>query len=211
MLEKLLRQPQFVWIQRQLPVDRAGAIRALKLDGVDFLPDSKRYYPGQPGLPGARVSPTSGRDRPAGHRKAYNEQLAGQAGELIAPRDAKGPPAGSSRRELRQVPVNGSTLQLTLDATIQHLVEEALEEGMAEAHPATAYAVVVDPYTGEILAMAGTPTFDPNHILPKKFHETAASAPGRRATRRTYRQEQDRQRAARKVHPVEDSYEPGPP
>jgi len=104
--------------------------------------------------------------------------------------------------------VNGSTLQLTIDSTIQHIVEEALEEGVRRSHPATAYAVVVDPQTGEILAMAGTPTFDPNHIMPKRFLNRSESE-WSAAEKEEYRREMDRQKAARKVHPVEDSYEPG--
>jgi cell division protein FtsI (penicillin-binding protein 3) len=87
-------------------------------------------------------------------------------------------------------------------------VEDALEEAMQWAKPATAYAVVVDPNTGEILAMAGTPSFDPNHVVPRKFlvrPESEWSA----ADREEYRQYLERQKAARKVHPVEDVYEPG--
>ena len=132
---------------------------------------------------------------------------AGQPGELIAPRDAKGRLL-ILQENYAKIPVNGSTLQLTLDATIQHIVEDALEEGIRPSHPATAYAVVVDPFTGEILAMAGTPTFDPNHILPKKFMNRSESEWSPQE-KEEYREDLERQKAARRVHPVEDSYEPG--
>jgi len=206
-MEKLLRKKPFVWIQRQLPPGQASAIRALKLDGVDFLPESKRQYPR--GSLACQIVGFTNLDGigQLGIEKTFNEQLAGQEGELIAPRDAKGRLL-ILEENFAKIPVNGSTLQLTLDATIQHLVEGALEEAVQRSHPATAYAVVVDPFTGEILAMAGTPTFDPNHILPKKFmnrSESEWSGP----EQEEYKQYQDRQRAARKVHPVEDSYEPG--
>jgi len=206
-LEKLLRKKPFVWIERQLPTARAGAIRALKLDGVDFLPESKRQYPR--GSLACQIVGFTNLDGigQLGIEKTFNEQLAGQEGELIAPRDAKGRLL-ILQENFAKIPVNGSTLQLTLDATIQHLVEVALEEGVARSHPATAYAVVVDPYTGEILAMAGTPSFDPNHILPKKFMNRSESE-WSMTDKEEFRQDQDRQRAARKVHPVEDSYEPG--
>ncbi len=104
--------------------------------------------------------------------------------------------------------MNGASLQLSIDASIQHIVEDALEEGMRLSRPKTAYAVVVDPQTGEILAMAGTPTFDPNHILPRKFRNRAESELSA-GEREELRRELERQKAARKVHPVEDVYEPG--
>jgi len=67
---------------------------------------------------------------------------------------------------------------------------------------------VVDPQTGEILAMAGTPVFDPNHIMPKRFMNRSESE-WSAADKEDYKREMERQKAARKVHPVEDSYEPG--
>ena len=207
MLEKLLRKKTFVWIERQLPSAKVAAIRALKPEGVDFLPESKRHYPrGSLACQIVGFTNIDGLGQ-LGIEKTFDEQLSGKPGELIAPRDAKGRLL-ILQENYSKIPVNGSTLQLTLDATIQHIVEDALEEGMKLSHPATAYAVVVDPLTGEILAMAGTPTFDPNHILARKFinrNESDWSA----ADREEYKHEQERQKAARKVHPVEDSYEPG--
>ena len=206
-LEKLLRKKPFVWIERQLPTSKAAVIRDLKLDGVDFLPESKRQYPR--GSLACQIVGFTNLDGVGqlGIENRYNEQLAGQEGSLIALRDAKGRLL-ILQENFAKIPVNGSTLQLTIDTTIQHLVETALEEGVAQTHPASAYAVVVDPYTGEILAMAGTPTFDPNNILPKKFLNRSESE-WSAAEKEEYRHELDRQRAARKVHPVEDSYEPG--
>jgi cell division protein FtsI (penicillin-binding protein 3) len=205
--EKLLRHKPFVWIQRQMPGNQVAAIRALKPEGVDFLPESKRQYPR--GSLACQIVGFTNIDGVGqlGVEKTYDEQLAGKTGELIAPRDAKGRLLLLTEN-FAKIPVNGSTLQLTIDSTIQHLVEDAVEEGMQQAHPATAYAVVVDPNTGEILAMAGTPSFDPNHILPKKFMNRPESE-WTAANREEYRQYQERQKAARKVHPVEDSYEPG--
>ena len=206
-LEKLLRKKPFVWIERQMSTAKAAAIRELKLDGVDFLPESKRQYPR--GSLACQIVGFTNLDGigQLGIERTYQEQLAGQEGQLIAPRDAKGRLL-ILQENFAKVPVNGSTMQLTLDTTIQHLVEEAVEEGMQKTHPITAYAVVVDPNTGEILAMAGTPTFDPNHILPKKFMNRSESewTPAEKAE---YQQEMERQKAARKVRPVEDSYEPG--
>jgi cell division protein FtsI (penicillin-binding protein 3) len=206
-LEKLLRRKTFVWIERQLPTAKVAAIRALKLEGVDFLPESRRHYPrGSLACQIVGFTNIDGLGQ-LGIERTFNEQLAGKAGELVAPRDAKGRLL-ILQENYSKIPVNGSTLQLTIDATIQHIVEQALEEGVQMSHPATAYAVVVDPSTGEILAMAGTPTFDPNHILPKKFMNRSESE-WTAAEKEEYKRELERQKQARKVHPLEDSYEPG--
>ncbi len=206
-MERLLRKKPFVWMDRQLTANKVEAIKALKLDGVDFLPESKRFYPrGSLGCQLLGFTDIDGMGQ-LGIERTFNPQLAGKAGELIAPRDAKGRLL-VPQETYSKIPVNGSTLQLTIDSTIQHIVEDALLESVNAYHPLTAYAVVVDPNTGEILAMAGTPTFDPNHIIPKKFQNRSESD-WTTAEREEYRRELERQKAARKVHPVEDSYEPG--
>ena len=206
-LSKLLHKKPFVYIERQLSASQVAAIRALKLDGIDFLPESKRFYPR--GSLACQILGFTNIDGlgQLGIENVYNAQLAGQPGEMVAPRDAKGRLL-SPEETYTRIPVNGSTLQLTIDATIQHLVEQALEEGVRVHHPLSAYAVVVDPNTGEILAIAGTPTFDPNNVIPRKFmnRNLADFTP---TEKQEYKQEMDRQRAARKVHPMEDSYEPG--
>ena len=133
-LEKLLRRKPFVWIERQLPPAKAAAIRALKLDGVDFLPESKRQYPR--GSLACQILGFTNIDGVGqlGIERTFDEQLAGKPGELIAPRDAKGRLL-ILEENFAKIPVNGSTLQLTLDATIQHIVEDALEEGVGAATP----------------------------------------------------------------------------
>ena len=206
-LSKLLLKKPFVYLERQLPASKVAAIRALKLDGIDFLPESKRFYPR--GSLACQIMGFTNIDGlgQLGIEHVFNAQLAGQPGEMVAPRDAKGRLL-SPEETYTRIPVNGSTLQLTLDATIQHIVEQALAEGVQTHRPLTAYAVVVDPNTGEILAIAGTPTFDPNNVLPRRF-KNRNPADFSSAERADYQQEMDRQRAARRVHPVEDSYEPG--
>jgi cell division protein FtsI (penicillin-binding protein 3) len=206
-LEKLLRKKTFVWIDRQMPASKVAALKALKLEGLYFLPESKRFYPR--GSLACQILGFTDIDGVGqlGIERSFNDQLAGKAGEMAALRDAKGRLL-VSQETYTKIPVNGSTMQLTIDSTIQHITEEALAEGVRMYKPLTAYAVVVDPNTGEILAMAGTPTFDPNHILPKKFlnrSESEWSATEKEELKR----ELERQKAARKVHPVEDTYEPG--
>lgn len=207
LLEKLLRRKPFVWIERQMLPSKVAAIKALKPDGVNFLSESKRHYPR--GSLACQIIGFTNIDGVGqlGIEQALDEQLAGTPGELEAPRDAHGRLLVLQENYTR-IPVNGSTLQLTIDATIQHVVEQTLEEAVRICRPATAYAVVVDPETGEILAMAGTPSFDPNHVIPRRF-KNRSEADLSAAEREELKRELERQRAARKVHPIEDSYEPG--
>ncbi|HJW08422.1 MAG TPA: penicillin-binding transpeptidase domain-containing protein, partial [Holophagaceae bacterium] len=206
-LEKLLRKKPFVWVERQLPPSKVAAIKALELDGLDFQAENRRFYPrGSLACQILGFTNIDGQGQ-LGIEQAYDSWLAGREGKMVAARDAHGKLL-ALEESYPVVPVNGSSIQLSLDATIQHIVEEALAEGVAKSHPKTAYAVVVDPNTGEILAMAGTPTFDPNQILPKKFRNRSESEMSS-ADRGELRAELERQKAARKVHPVEDAYEPG--
>lgn len=206
-LEKLLRKKTFVYLERHLPPMKVAAIRALDLDGIEFQPESQRFYPR--GSLAAQIIGFTNIDGigQLGIEQTYDRQLAGMKGELIAPRDAHGKLI-IFQENYSQVPVNGASLQLSLDASIQHIVEDALEEGMRISRPHSAYAVVVDPQTGEILAIAGAPTFDPNHVLPKKYRNRAESELSA-GEQEELRRELERQKAARKVHPVEDVYEPG--
>jgi cell division protein FtsI (penicillin-binding protein 3) len=206
-LDRLLRKKPFVWIDRQLEPGKAAAIKALEIEGLEFLPESRRYYPrGSLACQILGFTDIDGNGQ-LGIERTFQDQLAGQPGELLAPRDAKGRLL-ILQENYAKIPVNGASLQLTIDGTIQHIVEEALEDAVKLSRPATAYAVVVDPNTGEILAMGGTPTFDPNHVLPLRFRNRDPKE-FTAAEKEEYRKELERQRAARKVHPVEDAYEPG--
>ena len=207
LLSRLLKKKSFVWIKQQLLPSKAAAVKSMDLEGLEFLPDVRRFYPrGDLACQILGFTDIDGIGQ-LGIERAYNSMLSGREGELVAPRDAKGHLLEMSENYAK-VPVNGSSIQLSIDATIQHILEDALAEGVARAHPKTAYGVVVDPDTGEILAMAGTPTFDPNHLLPKKFQGISVSemSPELKAE---YEAELQRQKEARRVHPVEDAYEPG--
>ncbi len=206
-MEKLLTKKSFVWIQRKLPPSKVEAIKVLKLEQVNFLPESQRVYPG--GSLACQILGFTDIDGQGmlGIERTFQTQLAGKAGKLEAPRDAKGRLL-ILQENFSQVPVNGSTLQLTLDASIQHIIEQALLESVEKLKPLSAYAVVVDPSTGEILAIAGTPTFDPNSPLPKKFLNRSDNELSP-AEREEKERETERQKLARKVRPMEDTYEPG--
>ncbi len=206
-MEKLLTKKSFVYLQRQLLPSKADEVRALKLEQIGFLQESKRVYPmGSLACQILGFTDIDGLGQ-LGIERTYQEQLSGKAGKLEAPRDARGRLL-ILQENYSKVPVNGTTLQLSIDAKIQHIVEQVLQETVDTLNPKGAYAVVVDPNTGEILAIAGTPTFDPNHPLSPKFLNRADSelSPAEKDEKRL---EVARQLQARRVRPVEDTYEPG--
>lgn len=166
--ERLTRKKAFVFVQRKLMPSKVEAIKALKLEQLGFMVESLREYPmGSLACQILGFTDIDGQGM-LGIERTHQALLAGAPGQMLAPKDAKGRFIVDQENYIK-VPVNGSTLQLTIDSSIQHITEEALKEAVDRLNPKGAYAVVVDPNTGEILAIAGTPTFDPNHPLPKKF------------------------------------------
>ena len=152
---------EFVWVARKLDPPVARAVQALKLPGIYFLEESKRYYPMRELA--ASVLGYVGTDNHglAGLEAAYDRVVAGKAGRRTVLRDARQglaiPPDLPSA-----APVPGSDLHLTLDAALQQVVEDELGAAVAELRAENGTAVLLDPATGAVLAMASRPTFDPN-------------------------------------------------
>jgi len=163
-LEKsLASEREFVWIARQLDRPEADEVRQLKLAGVGFLKESKRYYPMRELA--AQVLGFAGLDNKGleGLEQIYNDVIAGEPAERQVLRDAR---RGTvllpdiSFGEARA----GKNLHLTIDSWIQHLLETELAAVYRRTRARSASAVLLDPHTGAILAMASLPTFDPNHF-----------------------------------------------
>lgn len=148
---------------------RAGVYKSIekreKLPGIGVEWGTERVYPA--GMTAAQVLGFVNRKQwgATGMERAMNRTLLGQDGEMTTELDAQ-------RREIPEtchtarMPVNGKDIVLTIDATIQQIAEEALAKMAQTYHPEGACAVVLDPKTGEILALANYPSFDPN--LPAK-------------------------------------------
>lgn len=162
-LAERLREAQsanrkFAWIARKLDEERAGKIRALNLEGVYTIKEPKRHYPN--GALAAHVLGFVGLDEVglAGIERSYNERILGEAGKLTIDTDAHGRPYGSLEARARQ----GETVVLTIDRLVQYKTEQALAAAVQKSRAKSGTAVVLDPHTGEILALANAPTFDPN-------------------------------------------------
>jgi len=150
---------RFAWVQRKITPAQRRSVEKLGLKGVYFIRESKRFYP--KGTLAAHVLGYAGVDNQGLDGIEYSQDAAtrGKAGFLIALRDGRGRRAlGQSERP----PTTGSSVVLSLDEVIQHLAERELERTVLEHQAKGGSVIVMRPDTGEILAMANRPTFDPN-------------------------------------------------
>lgn len=142
----------FVYLARKVDEATAEAVRKLDLPGIDFLPESKRFYPS--GLLAGPVLGSVGLDNQglSGLEVAYEKTLAGRPGEIVVEQDPQGReiPQG---RESFQPSLRGHDLVLTIDQSLQYEVEQALVAEVTRATAKGGTAVVLDPRTGNILAM----------------------------------------------------------
>jgi penicillin-binding protein 2 len=163
-LEKRLRSGKgFVWIRRKVSDATAQAIQALDLDGIHSLTESKRVYP-EANL-ASHVLGFVGLDNQglSGMELQYDHAIRGQSGWVRVTQDAKGRRIATSTRIYKQ-PVSGQDIVLTIDKVVQHMAERELERGLASSQARAGSVIVMDPRTGEILALASKPDFDPNHF-----------------------------------------------
>ncbi len=155
---------RFIWIARRLDADRAGKIVAMNLPGIQTRLEPKRYYPN--GSLAAHVLGYVGLDGQGlgGVEQSYNAKISGEPGRLFLEKDANGKPYESY--EIASKP--GQTVVLTIDQTIQYQAEQALEAAVQQSRAKSGTVIVLDPRSGEILALANAPTFDPNKVADTK-------------------------------------------
>lgn len=151
----------FAWIDRQVDLELAEELEALALPGVGFLEVPKRYYPAGALAPQVLGFVNVDSVGAAGLESAYDEQLAGTPGERTVELSADGLPISSGLDRIVE-PVPGATMATTIDRQMQFMVQAALERAVRSNGALGGTAVVMDPATGEVLAMATYPWFDPN-------------------------------------------------
>ena len=146
---------------RQLSYEVADKIDSLNLDGVYLVKESKRYYPYGDDL--SHVLGYVGIDNQglSGLELEYDEYLTGENGAIKYFSDAKGNSLDIS--EIYEAPQSGIDIQLTIDYNIQKSVERELNNVVDMFSPDMALAMVMDPNTGEVLAMSSRPTYDSNN------------------------------------------------
>lgn len=163
LLEKLASNGKFTWIKRAVEPEQARAIRRNHIPGVVVVGEYARYYP--QGQLAANLLGFVGSDGVGleGLERKYDDILAGSERRFVVQRDAMGKPLYPSPEALPE-PKGGDRLVLTLDARIQAIVEEALDEAVTGSEAESGMAAVMETDTGNILAMAVRPTFNPNRF-----------------------------------------------
>ena len=156
--DRLSQSGPFAYVRRQVTPEEARRVAERRLQGVGFLKENRRYYPNK--SLGAHLLGFVGIDNQglSGIESTYDAEISGRPGKILVQTDAR-------RRAFSRIerpPTAGATLELTIDKYLQHIVERELRIGI-RAHGADAGAVVMlDPLTGEVLALASEPTFNPN-------------------------------------------------
>jgi cell division protein FtsI (penicillin-binding protein 3) len=178
--ERLSSQRAFVYVKRRATPMQAKRVLGLDLDGVGFRKESKRFYPNRELA--ANLLGYVGVDNVglAGIEATYDKTVRGREGKLLVQTDAR----RHVFSRLERSPTAGASIELTIDEQLQFIAEREVRAGVQAARADAGTAVVMDPHTGDILAMASWPTFNPNDY-------TAAPE------------------AARRNRAVQDLYEPG--
>lgn len=160
--DKVTQDKSSVIVKRQITSEQADQLRAANLKGLGFTVDTRRYYPLKNFLTqviGYTTVDGTGQD---GIEARYDKYLAGTPGKLIAERDSSGReiPYGAEQYVEAQ---DGYNVKLTVDAVVQTFLENALQDAYEVNQAKTAQGIVMDPKTGEILAIGTYPSFDLNN------------------------------------------------
>jgi cell division protein FtsI (penicillin-binding protein 3) len=161
-----MRRSGFLWIKRKILSDEAERLRSLNLDWVEFRPEVRRFYPhhtlaahalGSVGITDPDDTIEHGN---AGIEASFEEDLAGVPGLSRVYTDVKQNPYDAV---VARKPETGADLTLTIDANLQYEAERQLDKAVHSSHAKTGSIIAMNPYTGEVLAIANYPTYDPNN------------------------------------------------
>jgi len=160
-LDRLRAGANYTYVKKKIPEADAARVMALRLPGVELEPGMRRYYPHGPLAAHVIGGMSLTGDNRAGVEARWNGLLAGVAGEQISYKVAGN---RDYQVQVLQSPVPGQDLVLTLDATVQYIVEKELAAAVAEHEARSGAVVVMDPSSGEILALASWPSYDLNRF-----------------------------------------------
>jgi stage V sporulation protein D (sporulation-specific penicillin-binding protein) len=174
---KLKRRQAFTWIMRKVDPDTASKIKQLNLPGVGFTQEGKRHYP-YDNLASHALGFTGidsqGLD---GVELTFDSYLKGRAGSVVIEYDARGHEIPYAHHRYVS-PIEGNNVYLTIDLVLQQIVERELDRVIRETQAKAATIVAMDPRSGEILALANRPDYNPNKFAeysPKLWRNIAVS------------------------------------
>ncbi|MBI5966624.1 MAG: transpeptidase family protein [Deltaproteobacteria bacterium] len=163
-LQKKMREEKpFVWLERGITPAQRAAIEKLKIEGVNFLKETKRFYP--QGEMGCHVIGFAGLDSQGleGVELGYDEFIRGEPGYILLSKDGLGRAITPETPAFRHSEEGGEII-LTIDKNIQYITEKELRKAVLACSAKGGMAIVMNPKTGEVLALAIQPSFDPNHF-----------------------------------------------
>ena len=149
----------FLWIKRHITSQQAARLRELKLDWIEFRTESQRFYPNKSFAAHLLGGVDFEEHGNAGIEQALNDQLEGHPGELLLTEDVQKRGFKSTTETAAQP---GQDVHLTIDSSIQFVAERELKKMVEQQHAHTGSVVAMDPRTGDVLAYANFPTYDPN-------------------------------------------------
>ena len=165
--DRLSQQRSFVFVRRRASPMQAKRVAALGLEGIGFRQESKRYYPNRELA--AHLLGYVGVDNVGlgGLEATYDKTVRGREGKLLVQTDAR----RQVFSRLERSPTAGGSIELTIDQHLQHIAEREVRLGVEAARADGGAAVIMDPHSGEILAMASWPTFNPNEYSESSENE----------------------------------------
>jgi len=156
--ERIRKGKYFAHVRRQIWPDQAARVAALHLDGIGFITESKRTYPnkdlashllGYVGIDNVGLG---------GIEATYDSLIRGRKSTVLVQTDAR----GQAFSRVERPPTAGASIELTIDQYLQHVAERELRAGIERSDASSGSVVIMDPFSGEILALANAPTFNPN-------------------------------------------------
>lgn len=182
-IEKLNKRIAFEWIKRRIPDEKIKQLKELDLPGINFVEENQRYYP--KGKLAAHILGFAGIDNQGlnGVELTFDKELRGASGKIMIEYDAGGREIPNAMHQYIP-PIDGNSIYLTIDETIQYVVEREIDQMMKIKQAKKAAVLVMDVKTGDILGMASRPVFDPNNYAEydqgtwRNFALTDAYEPG---------------------------------
>jgi len=164
----------FCWVARKADDETIERIKSLRLQGIHFQKEPKRFYPARDLA--AQVVGTVGMEDSgqSGIEHAFDDELRGRAGKMFISVDAR----RQWFSDVEKQPEPGESLVLTIDKNIQYIAEKELDQAIHDTQAIAGTVIVENPHTGEILALANRPTFNPNlrkQITPAALTNRAVS------------------------------------
>lgn len=151
---------RFIWLERKVDYAVAEKVKALRIEGIGSVAEGARFYPN--GFLASHVIGFVDIDEQGmeGLERQYDKYLKAEKSSKVVSVDARG-------RKLSDgslIDIKGNDIFVTIDEGLQYIVEKYLEEAVKKWQASSGIAIMMDPFTGEILALANRPTYDPNNL-----------------------------------------------